>query len=149
MTAMIKKFILPTLLLSSIQLLAGTPEENRAFNSPCELVSLEEVKLRFELDESIEISIEDKAYTYPTCSFEWKDGKVTKTMDVGGQKIDVDLDSELLIVMVKQANESKYEASISVYSDGQNEEGIGDLATWSPKRAQLTFLPIVTCFMYT
>jgi hypothetical protein len=61
-------------------------------------------------------------------------------MDVGGQKIDVDLDSELLIVMVKQANESKYEASISVYSDGQNEEGIGDLATWSPKRAQLTFL---------
>jgi hypothetical protein len=101
---------------------------------------LEEVKKRFNLDASIEISLEDKVYTYPTCTFNWKDGKVTKLMDIGGQKMEIELDSELLIVMVKDANESNYETSISVYSDGQNEGGIGDKATWSAKRAQLTFL---------
>jgi hypothetical protein len=140
MTSFTKKLILPTLVFFSIILLSFAPEKSRDIDSPCELVSLEEVKLRFELDESIEISFEDKAYTYPTCSFKWKDGQVTKTMDIGGQKMDVELESELLIVMVKEANESKYEASISVYSDGQIEGGIGELATWSPKRAQLTFL---------
>jgi len=140
MTSAIKKLILSTLFLSSIMLLAYMPEESKVFDSPCELVSLEEVRKRFDLDGNIKISFEDKAYTYPTCSFKWKDGKVTKTIDIGGQKMDVELESELLIVMVKEANESKYEASISVYSDGQNEEGIGDLATWSPKRAQLTLL---------
>lgn len=30
-------------------------------------------------------------------------------MDIGGQKREIELDSELLIVMVKDANESKYE----------------------------------------
>ena len=110
------------------------------FDSPCEIISLEDVKKRFNLDESVEISLEDKAYTYPTCSISWKDGKVTKSMDVGGQSIEVELDSELLIVMVKDANASMYETSISVYTDGIIEDAIGDKATWSDKRAQLTFL---------
>ena len=154
-----KKLILLTFVLSSIVLLAYTGTENtrnalegeeRAdfghhskssdFDSPCELISLEEVKKRFNLNASIEISLDDKVYTYPTCTFNWKDGKVTKLMDIGGQKMEIELDSKLLIVMVKDANESKYETSISVYSDGQNEGGIGDKATWSAKRAQLTFL---------
>ena len=80
-----KKLILLTFVLSSIVLLAYTGTENtrntlegkkRAafsqhskssdFDSPCELISLEEVKKRFNLDASIEISLEDKVYTYPT-----------------------------------------------------------------------------------
>lgn len=110
------------------------------FDSPCELISLDEVKKRFNLDASIEISVENKVYTYPTCTFNWKDGKVTKLMDIGGQKMEIELDSKLLIVIVKDAIESQYETSISVYPDGQNEGGIGDKATWSAKRSQLTFL---------
>jgi len=154
-----KKLILSTFVLSSIVLSAYTGTENTRnvlegevsaafgenskssdFDSPCELISLEEVKKRFSLDASIEISLEDKVYTYPTCTFNWKDGEVTKLMDIGGQKMEIELDSKLLIVMVKDANESNYEMSISVYSDGQNEGDIGDKATWSAKRAQLTFL---------
>ena len=131
-----KKSILLAIVLTPMILSAFTSD----FDSPCELVSLEDVKKRFNLDESVEISLKDKDYTYPTCSVSWKDGKVTKTMDVGGQSIEVDLDSELLIVMVKDANESMYETSISAYSDGQTEDAIGDKATWSDKRAQLTFL---------
>ena len=111
-----KKLILLPFVLSSIVLLAYTGTENtrnaiggeeRAdfgqhskssdFESPCELISLEEVKKRCNLDASVEISVEDKVYTYPTCTFNWKDGKLTKLMD------------------------------------------IGDKATWSAKRAQLTF----------
>jgi len=154
-----KKIILSTYVLSSMVLLAFTGTEytrntlegeERAvfgqnsiysdFDSPCELISLEEVKKRFNLDASIEISLEDKVYTYPTCTFSWIDGEVTKLMDIGGQKMEIELDSKLLIVMVKDANESNYETSISVYSDGQDEDDIGDKATWSAKRAQLTFL---------
>jgi len=131
-----KKYILLAFILTPMILSAYTSQ----VDSPCELISLEEVKKRFNLDANLEINFEDKAYTYPTCSVSWKDGKVTKTMDVGGQSIVVDLDSELLIVMVKDANESMYETSISVYSDGQTENAIGDKATWSDKRAQLTFL---------
>lgn len=119
-----KKIFLLTLILSSTVLLAYTGIENSKssdFDSPCELISLEEVKKRFDLDASIEISVEDKDYTYPTCSFNWNDGK-------------------LLIIMVKDASESNYETSISVYPDGQNEDSIGDKACWSAKRAQLTFL---------
>ena len=154
-----KKLILLTFVLSSMVLLAYTGTNNTRntlqreemidfvqhskssdLDSPCELISLEEVKKRFNLNASIEISLDDKVYTYPTCTFNWKDGKVTKLMDIGGQKMEIELDSKLLIVMVKDANESKYETSISVYSDAQNEGGIGDKATWSAKRAQLTFL---------
>jgi hypothetical protein len=154
-----KKLILSTVVLASIILLAyastentindlegeeiaacGPHSESSNFDSPCELISLEEVKKRFKLDASIEISSEDEVYTYPTCTYSWKDGKVSKSMDIGGQKMNIELDSKLLIVMVKDVNESNYEASISVYSDGQYEGGIGDKATWSPNRAQLTFL---------
>ena len=154
-----KKLILSALVLSTVILLSYTTTEKTTiplegeeivnhsqqsgigdFDSPCELILLEEVKQRFNLDASIEITFEDKVYTYPTCAFSWKDGKVTKSMDIGGQKMDIELDSKLLLVMVKDANESNFETSISVYSDGQSEDGIGDKATWSDQRAQLTFL---------
>ena len=79
-----KKSILLAFVLTPMILFAFTGD----FDSPCELISMEEVKKRFNLDESVEISLEDKAYTYPTCSISWKDGKVTKTMDVGGQSIE-------------------------------------------------------------
>ena len=131
-----KKIVLLAFVLTPVILSAYASQ----VDSPCELISLEEVKKRFNLDASVEISLEDKAYTYPTCSISWKDGKVTKSMDVGGQSIEVELDSELLIVMVKDANASMYETSISVYTDGIIEDAIGDKATWSDKRAQLTFL---------
>lgn len=135
-----KNLIQSTLVLSSIMLFAFSCVESKDFDSPCALISLDDVKKRFNLDANMEIDFEDKVNSFPTCSFSWKDGGVTKSMDVGGQKIDINLDSELLIVMVKDANESMYERSITAYSDGQVEDTIGDRATWSDKRSQLTFL---------
>ena len=108
--------------------------------SPCDLVSVEDVKSICKVSDEFEIIREDKAYTHPTCTFKWKDGKVTKLMRVAGREITTDMPSEIMIVMVNNSNEKMFAQSTSVYKDGVPVNGVGEKATWGTTMSQLTFL---------
>ena len=108
--------------------------------SPCELLSMEEVKEICETGNEVEMQQEDKKYTYPTCKFSWEDGKVQRKMSVGGRDMTIDLPSEVMVVMVVNASESMYDRSINVYKDGEDISSIGEKATWGTEMSQLSFL---------
>ena len=113
-------------------------EKASAINSPCEFISMDDVKSMF----SVEIPIENKdvVYTYPTCVFKWEDGKVTVSASFGGQEITSSMPSEVLIVMVKKANEAMFKQSTSVYKQPQDISNLGTIAVWDSRMSQLTFL---------
>lgn len=109
-------------------------------DSPCELVSSENIRQIVGVDAAFEITMQDKEYTYPTCKFEWEDQKVKKTMEVGGRTMEIDMPSEVLLVLVKDVNEKMFNRSTQVYKDGEDVSGVGEMAVWGDELAQLTFL---------
>lgn len=109
-----------------------------SFNSPCELISEEEVKSVFAIPTDLAIKFEDRVLTYPTCSFEWEDGKVQMKMESLGMEIDIP--SELMVVMAKNSNDKMFETSTKVYKDGVPINGVGDMAAWGESMLQLSFL---------
>lgn len=115
-----------------------TPEKLAAINSPCELISMEEVKSIF----AVELPIEKKdvVNTYPTCIYRWKDGKITTSVTFGGQEIKSSIPSEVLIVMVQNANEAMFKQSTSIYKQPQEISNVGTMAIWDERMSQLTLL---------
>ncbi len=109
-------------------------------DSPCEIVSSEDIRAIIGVESSFEIAMKDKDYTYPTCTFEWEDKKVTKSMEIGGKPMEIEMPSEVMIVLVKDANEEKFNRSTQVYKDGVEVNGVGEIAMWGNGMAQLTFL---------
>lgn len=107
--------------------------------SPCELISSEDVASICNVASEFKIVQEDKKLTYPTCIFKWEDGVVKRSMEIGGTTVDFDMPSEVLIVMVKNANEQMFGQATSVYKDGVD-ANIGDKSIWGVKMSQLTFL---------
>lgn len=114
-------------------------EKSAAINSPCELISMEEVKTMFAVKEYT-IEMKDVVYTYPTCIFRWEDGKITTSVSFGGQEIKSNMPSEVLIVMVKNANEDMFNRSTSIYKQPHEISNIGSKAVWDSRISQLTFL---------
>lgn len=110
-----------------------------SIESPCELISSEEVASICDVASEFKIAQEDKMLTYPTCIFKWEDGKVKRSTKIGNTQVDFDMPSEVLIVMVKNANEKMFEQSTTVYKDGVDVK-IGDKAIWGVTMSQLTFL---------
>lgn len=108
-------------------------------NSPCQLITAKDVRQRFAIPDSTNLDQQDKVLTYPTCIYKWKGG-LTQTKTIGGTDYTIDLKSELFIVMFKGATEKNYQASIKVYPDGKAISSIGEKATWSDERSQLSFL---------
>lgn len=111
-----------------------------SFDSPCQLISVEEVASICDVSSEFEIIQQDKDFTYPTCIFEWEDKKVSSVMSVGGQDITIDRPSEVMLVMVEDANNNMFKQSASVYKDGAGIDGVGDIAIWGTKMSQMTFL---------
>jgi len=122
-----------TVFLFQSSLMAQTPD------LPCDWVNAEELRDLMEVPKSIEIEMEARDYTFPACSFEWKDGKVIKTMEVAGRTMEIESPSEVMVVLVKEATAEKFERSTQVYKDGTAEAGIGDEAVWGAEMSQLTF----------
>lgn len=118
---------------------SAKPEKSSGINSPCELVSIEEVKSMFAVAEH-PLEMKDEVYTYPTCVFKWDDGKVTRSSSIGGQEIEANIPSEVLIVMVKNANENMFNRSTKVYKQPQEISNMGTMAVWDSRMSQLTFL---------
>lgn len=140
------------LALSFIVLSCGNTEDNsetmqseRAaskdvyINSPCELISAEEVKSICNVESQFEIIQEDKLYIHPTCTFKWKDKKVSRVMTIGGSDMTIEIPSKVLIVMVHNSTEEMFEQSTSIYKDG-NDVSVGENAIWGTNMSQLTFL---------
>ncbi len=115
------------------------PEKSSDINSPCELISIEDVKSVFAVAEH-PIEMKDVVYTYPTCVYKWEDGKVTWIKSIAGQEIKGNTPSEILIVMVKKANEAMFQKSTSIYKQPQEISNIGSKAVWDSRISQLTFL---------
>jgi hypothetical protein len=115
-----------------------TSEKLAAINSPCELISMEEVKSIF----AVELPIEKKdvVNTYPTCIYRWKDGKITTSVTFGGQEIKSSIPSEVLIVMVQNANEAMFKQSTSIYKQPREISNVGTMAIWDERMSQLTLL---------
>ena len=84
--------------------------------------------------------MKDLVYTYPTCVFKWEDGKITTSVSFGGQEIKSTIPSEVLIVMVKNANEDMFKRSTSVYKQPEEISNMGTMAVWDTRMYQLTFL---------
>lgn len=114
-------------------------KNSSALNSPCDVVSKEEVESMFKITE-YPVEMKDVVYTYPTCIFKWEDGKIIKSVSFGGQEIKSTMPSEVLIVMVKDANEDMFKRSTSIYKQSEVIPNIGSTAVWDSRMSQLTFL---------
>ncbi|HIP37149.1 MAG TPA: hypothetical protein EYG85_09880, partial [Crocinitomix sp.] len=55
-----------------------------SIDSPCELISIDEIRTICNVGSEIEITQEEKNRTKSTCEFEWKDKKVNKVIMAGG-----------------------------------------------------------------
>jgi hypothetical protein len=114
-------------------------KKSAAIDSPCALVSMDDVKSMFSIVEH-PIDMKDVVYTFPTCVFKWEDGKVSLTRSIGGQEIKLNKPSEVLIVMVKEANEDMFNRSTKVYKQPQDISNLATMAVWDSRMSQLTFL---------
>lgn len=108
--------------------------------SPCSLLSEAEIKRILSLPEEAPTTMEDKVYTYPTCSYEWETVTYEASMEISGQVIEYEEPYKLMIVLVANASKSMYETSISVYKDAEKITGLGEMATWGEKMSQVSFL---------
>jgi len=114
-------------------------EKPSTFDSPCELVSIEDIKNTFAVAE-YPIETKDKILTHPTCMYKWEDGQVFSIKKIANQELKMESPSEVLIVMVKKANENKFNQSTKVYKQVQVISNVGDMAVWDSRMSQLTFL---------
>ncbi len=126
-------------MLNDVDTKSAQPENTSEINSPCELVSVEDIKNIFAVAE-YSIETQDKILTFPTCIYKWEDGKVFSIEKMAGQEIKMERPSEVLIVMVKKVNENMFNQSTKVYKQPQVISNVGDMAIWDTRMSQFTFL---------
>ncbi|WP_027127079.1 hypothetical protein [Gelidibacter mesophilus] len=105
--------------------------------SPCTLLTDAEIKSVLSIPSDTETSKEKKSITYPACFYKWESFTYPYKFSTGQT---VDRPAELSIVWAININKKLYEQSISVYKDGEAINGLGDMATYSKKMGQITFL---------
>jgi len=111
-------------------------EEKKA----CDLITETEIKNLLAIPDSAVTLIENEAPTHPTCFYTWESVIYTRTRNIGGQDLNLEYPAKASIVLVENANEGMYKASLNAYKDPQGENGIGDMATWGADLSQLTFV---------
>jgi len=117
----------------------NTAQKASVPDSPCDWINADDMRSLMNVGSEYEISMEAKDYTFPACSFRWEDNKVVKNMEVGGRQMSIDMPSEVLVVLVKDADAAKFQRSVKVYKDGEAVSGYGDEAMWGEQMHQLTF----------
>ncbi|MBA6152016.1 hypothetical protein [Gelidibacter maritimus] len=111
-------------------------DKSRA-QSPCELLSETEIKNTLSIPTETETSMKEKNTTFPTCFYKWE--SITWPYEVMNGHM-ANYAAEMSIVQVSNIKEAQYKSSVSYYKDGESVDDIGDMATWSTKKTQLTFL---------
>ncbi len=117
-----------------------TASDAVSFESPCELITLDAVKSYILIPDGIDVISENKMFTYPTCTFQWKDGIRKQSQTIGTTVVTYDVESKVMIVLVKDATLSMFDRSTSVYKDPEKLSGLGGHAVWGDNMNQLTFL---------
>ncbi len=119
---------------------SSSPILKSDIESPCEILSEAEIKDVLEIPSDAETTMNEKDTTFPVCFYKWKSITFPSTMKMGSIEKTLDYPAELSIVLVKNASENKFNTSVSIYDDGENQDDVAEMAVWSPKKAQLTFL---------
>lgn len=143
-----KKFfvLLPSILLiiscaNSGKLGSGSVNHEIAddYESPCEIFSQAKIKEVLSIPASAKTEIYEKQDEFPICFYTWE--SVTFPGEIGREDRKViDMPAEASIALIKDVTTKGYENSVRVYDDGENIDGIGEMAKYSPKKRQLTFL---------
>lgn len=115
-----------------------TESAPKSIGSPCELVSVADIKAVF--SPQTEVDMEDKMLTYPTCKYAWKDGSFVDEKNIGGTKVKIVMPQEVMLVMVQNADANMFSQATAVYKDGVDLEEMGEKAIWSNQMHQLTFI---------
>jgi hypothetical protein len=118
----------------------ANPSSSSSVESPCELVTVEDVISFLSIPDGIEVNMEDKMLTYPTCTFKWKDGVWKKSQVIGTQTISYDMEAKVTLVLVQDAKSSMFDRSTTVYKNPEELSGLGERAVWGDNMNQLTFL---------
>lgn len=109
-------------------------------NSPCEILSEAEIKKALSIPEDAATTMKEVDRLYNMCKYKWETVTFSKDMSVGKTTKAVDFESEMNITVAKDISKEDYEKSISFYDDAVNQDAIGEMATWSAKKRQVTFL---------
>lgn len=105
--------------------------------SPCQFLTNTEIKNALDIPADAQTSKVEKNTAYPSCFYKWE--SITFPYEVYKGRM-ADYPAELSIVLAANTNKKLYERSISVYKDGEVIDGVGEMATWSKKMSQITFL---------
>ncbi len=105
--------------------------------SPCEFLTNTEIKNALDIPADAQTSKVKKNTTYPSCFYKWE--SITFPYEVYKGRM-ADYPAELSIVLATNINKKLYEQSIAVYKDAEAINDVGEMATWSKKMSQITFL---------
>ncbi|MDR6299606.1 hypothetical protein [Mesonia maritima] len=105
--------------------------------SPCELLTDAEIKKALAIPADAETSKVKKNTTYPACFYKWE--SITFPYEVFNRHM-TNRPAEMSIVWAINVNKKLYKQSIAVYKDGEAIDNVGEMAIWSEKMGQITFL---------
>jgi len=105
--------------------------------SPCEVLTDAEIKIALDIPADVKTSKTKKSTPYPVCYYKWE--SITFPYEVFNGRM-TDRTAEMSIVWAVNVNKKLYEQSISVYKDGKTINNVGEMAIWSQKMGQITFL---------
>ncbi len=118
----------------------ATPEITEKASSPCAFISEAKIKEVLGIPADAVTEMKDVMRTYPTCFYKWESVMFSTKRTIAGKEVSLDFPAEVTIVLVKNASDKMFETSTKVYSDGEVQDGIGDMAMWGTQMSQLTFL---------
>ena len=109
-------------------------------NSPCEILTEAEIKDALEIPADAVTTIKEIDRLYSMCKYKWETVTFSMVASIGKTTKSIDFPSEMNITISKDMSNEQYEESISFYDDAKSQDGIGEIATWSAKKRQVTFL---------
>ena len=105
--------------------------------SPCQLLTDSEIKIALDIPADVKTNKIKKSTTYPVCYYKWE--SISFPHKVFNDRM-ADRPAEMSIVWAINVNKKLYQQSIAVYKDGETINNVGEMATWSQKMGQITFL---------
>ena len=109
-------------------------------DSPCEILSEAEIKEALSIPADAETTMTERDRSYLMCKYRWESVTFQGTVNYMDTKRTVSYPADMNITMVKDASKEMYEKSISFYEDAETQNGIGEMAVWSAKQRQISFL---------
>lgn len=109
-------------------------------SSACEIFTPDEIKQLFNIAHDVELRVAKGNGTFPNCSYEWGKDLVVRTIQAGGQDIEVRDPAKLTLVVAQGISPANFDVSTSVYKDAEDMPGLGDMARWGSSMSQLSVL---------